>query len=108
MIIRYFVEPEINYVYNENGNLDSEIQSGYDSEVIGDLEYCCEALEKNFWLELMDPEYYENDNPRKIKEPKIVLGFANYSGGYTIVGGEDGIKFCPFCGEKIVLELVKR
>lgn len=75
----------------------------YDIHIIGELIYCCEALEKNFWLELIQPD---NIQEEKYNEPKIVLGFANYSGGYTIMGGSDGIRFCPFCGEEIKLEKI--
>jgi len=82
---------------------DLDIHNKYDIHVIGELSYCCKALAKNFWLELIDSE---NTNEDKLKEPKIVLGFANYSGGYTILGGTDGIRFCPFCGENIQLEKV--
>lgn len=62
--------------------------------------YCCEALEKNLWLDLIEPK----NNKNGLNEPKIVLGFANYSGGYSVIGGRNGIKFCPFCGRKIELE----
>ena len=53
--------------------------------------YCCEALEKNLWLDLIEPK----NNKNGLNEPKIVLGFANYSGGYSVIGGRDGIKFLP-------------
>jgi hypothetical protein len=75
----------------------------YDIHIIGQPIYCCEALEKNFWLELIESD---NIKEETFIEPKIVLGFANYSGGYTIIAGSDGIKFCPFCGEKIQLEKI--
>jgi hypothetical protein len=94
---------EYNSDYFTVNRSDLNIHNKYDIHVIGELSYCCEALAKNFWLELLEPENNEED---KSNEPKIVLGFANYSGGYTIIGGTDGITFCPFCGEKIQLEKV--
>jgi hypothetical protein len=42
-----------------------------------------------------------HDDPN---ESKVVLGCANYIGGYTIIGGTNGIRFCPCCGRKIELE----
>jgi hypothetical protein len=99
MKILYFTEFNSEYFTLKKSNLD--IHNKYDIHVIGELSYCCGALEKNFWLELIEPE---NNEENKLKEPKIVLGFANYSGGYTVIGGNDGIRFCPFCGEKIQLE----
>ena len=94
---------EYNSDYFPVKRLDLDIHNNYDIRVIGKLSYCCEALAKNFWLELIDPE---NNEEGHLKEPKIVLGVANYSGGYTIIGGDDGIRFCPFCGENIQLEKV--
>ena len=94
---------EYNSDYFAVKRLDLDIHNKYEIHVIGELSYCCEALAKNFWLELIDPENNEEDH---LKEPKIVLGVANYSGGYTIIGGNDGIRFCPFCGENIQLEKV--
>ena len=94
---------EYNSDYLDVKRLDEDTHNNYDIHVIGELSYCCEALAKNFWLELIDPE---NNEEEKLREPKIVLGFANYSGGYTIIGGTDGIRFCPFCGENIQLEKV--
>ena len=94
---------EYNSDYFAVKRLDLGIYNKYDIHVIGELSYCCEALAKNFWLELIDPENNEEDH---LKEPKIVLGIANYSGGYTIIGGNDGIRFCPFRGENIQLEKV--
>lgn len=99
MKILYFTEFNSDYFTLKRSN--SDIHNKYDIHVIGELSYCCEPLEKNFWLELMEPETNEGN---KLKEPKIVLGFANYSGGYTVIGGNDGIRYCPFCGEKIQLE----
>ena len=101
MKILYCAEYNSDYLAVKRLNLD--IHNKYDIHVIGELSYCCEALAKNFWLELIDPENNEEDY---LKEPKIVLGVANYSGGYTIIGGNDGIRFCPFCGENIHLEKV--
>ena len=94
---------EYNSDYFDVKRLDGDTHNTYDIHVIGELSYCCEALAKNFWLELIDSE---NNEEEKLQEPKIVLGFANYSGGYTIIGGNDGIRFCPFCGENIRLEKV--
>jgi hypothetical protein len=92
---------EINSDYFDFKISDSNIQNKYAIYVIGELSYCCDALGKNFWLELIESDNSEDNN---FMEPKVVLGFANYSGGYTVIGGQDGIKFCPFCGEKIKLE----
>jgi hypothetical protein len=100
MKILYCTEFNSDYFTHKRSDLD--IYNKYDIHVIGELSYCCEALEKNFWLELIEPENNDYDK----LEPKIVLGFANYSGGYTVIGGTDGIRFCPFCGEKIQLEKV--
>lgn len=100
MKILYSAEYNSDYFALINSDLD--IRDKYNIHIIGELSYCCESLAKNFWLELIEPENKENH----LKEPKIVLGFANYSGGYTIMGGTDGIKYCPFCGEKIYLEKV--
>jgi hypothetical protein len=101
MKILYRTEFDLDYFTLKRSDLD--IHNIYNIHVIGNLNYCCEALEKNFWLELIEPE---NNDDNKLKEPKIVLGFANYGGGYTVIGGNDGIRFCPFCGEKIMLEKV--
>ena len=101
MKILYFTEVDSDYLALKRSDLD--IHNNYNIHVIGELSYCCEALEKNFWLELIEPE---NNDEDKSNDPKIVLGFANYSGGYTVIGGNDGIRFCPFCGEKIQLEKV--
>ena len=62
--------------------------------------YFCEALEKNWWLKLIE----HKNNKNWINEQNTVLGYANYSGGYSVIGGRNGIKFCPFCGRKIELE----
>ena len=62
--------------------------------------YFCETLEKNWWLKLIE----HKNNKNWINEPNTVLGYANYSGGYSVIGGRNGIKFCPFCGRKIELE----
>ena len=101
MKILYCAEYNSDYLVVKR--LDLDIHNKYDIHVIGELSYCCEALAKNYWLELIDPENNEEDH---LKEPKIELGVANYSGGYTIIGGNDGIRFCPFCGENIHLEKV--
>jgi hypothetical protein len=99
MKILYCTESSPEYFMQNSKGID--IQEKSEIFVIGDLTYCCEALEKNFWLELIQAENYNEPN-----ELKVVLGCANYSGGYTIIGGTDGIRFCPFCGTKIELEKV--
>ena len=81
-------------------NEDRDILDKYDIFVIGEQIYCCEALEKNLWVKLIE----HKNNKNGVNEPKTVLGFANYSGGYSVIGGRNEIKFCPFCGRKIELE----
>ncbi|MGD1837791.1 MAG: hypothetical protein ACPKPY_07005 [Nitrososphaeraceae archaeon] len=85
---------------------DKDIFEGFQSEITGDLEYCCNDLKDHFWISLDDPEYLENDSPEVLKEPKVIFGYSHNMHGYTMLGMEIGFKFCPFCGTRFELKRI--
>ncbi len=95
MNIVYCIESSSEY-------LSSKMQDFNIPVIGGDLTYCYESLQKHCWLELIQTEN-KND---KSNEPELVLGFATNMVDYTVRGTDDGIKGCPFFGNKIELDKV--
>lgn len=107
MKIYYDLEPTSELEIDEKTNSSIETHAGYTSFIVyNKLGYCCNDLEENFLIDLEDPEYYDYDHIEVMKEPNVIFIIVNSIGHTKLGDDKKGFKYCPFCGEKFILQRI--